>query len=301
MRLLYFFIILLILSGCATITERYDSHEMYYQFAFSLKNASRLTFMKNHKNETWIEISSPFLYKTSLIGSVKDLSNDNFEMIIEQIKYFGNWPEGWTEGVSEAYGRLHFIKEEQGWRCKIIDNYELWDVIEGEVRYKEDYYLNENGKQKVKDRIDRMVELVKLLKTFGLPEFYGHYKWRSTYGKPFKDDAQNFLFPETKNYFFLRNNHLLAPTYYNNDTSGDAHSDTQQKNKILLGYGKLWFTEYTEKVFPEYMHESRNTGSLYRDFEEAMQVLYMLYNIDYYYNTVLNDSLFIKNKFRYSF
>jgi hypothetical protein len=54
-----------------------------------------------------------------------------------------------------------------------------------------------------------------------------------------------------------------------------------------LGAGIVWDKQYTEKIFPEQYIELRNSGTLYRDFEEAQELFYTIYNLDYVMNTYL--------------
>jgi hypothetical protein len=41
-----------------------------------------------------------------------------------------------------------------------------------------------------------------------------------------------------------------------------------------------WNTSYTERVFPEVLHPVRNSGTMLRDWEEALSWIYMEYEWD---------------------
>ena len=58
--------------------------------------------------------------------------------------------------------------------------------------------------------------------------------------------------------------------------AGKTKSPDMAENRNL-GEGMSWDVAYTKNTFPEYMIEIRNTGTLFRDWEESTDLIYFMY------------------------
>ncbi len=278
---------LLLLTGCVTVLSRYGSVEK------SLVHSEAEFFIKKDRTgKVWGELTGPLLYKTSFTGSVAADNTGDMTFTIENSDFFSNWPNGWTEGKSRAIGKLLFKKTADGYKCQIVDKVEIWDVVEGKIRYFDDYYSGDEGLTLVKNRMDRLTALARFLKKQQLPEYFGD-TWRNTdYGEPMKKYIEPLLFPEQ----VLKKPALYEEILNNKDQSGDSGKLTDNWE---LGSYILWNKKYTEKLFPREFANLvpiRNTGSMWRDYEEAPGILMMLYNLDYFFSRIQGESFVLKGK-----
>jgi len=164
----------------------------------------------------------------------------------------------------------------------VIDKLEILDTIEGEIRYFNDYYRKETGLKKVKDRMVRIIAVCDFIKKQNFTPVFGHLKKETKYGKSFISTVQPFLFPETMTNKPEEYKTILKEKSGNFDDNWSLVED------------RLWNKLYTKKIFPEYLQTARDSGTLWRDFEESKGLMMMMYNLDYYFNTILTGSTFEK-------
>lgn len=310
------------------VTERYDSVQMYKRYKKgNRKPETVFKIRKNSKGELWGEITSDLLSNAKIIGDVEKLENGDMELSIDSIYFLVNWVDGWTEGEMEAYGKIIFKLNEAGlYNIEIAEPLELFNIVKGQVRFRGDYYREDEGLKKVKHRTDRILELVKFLKKHEFDNYYGHLKWKNGYGESFRKSIKSLLFPETlakkpqkykvilqeyqdkitgredstsdmisdKNDNPAIDDDALDMTSDNTDLSSDVNKKDEAQYKWSIGYGKLWSTVYTRKVFPEHLHKVRDSGSMWLDYEEAGGLIMLFYNLDYYYNDILKETELVK-------
>lgn len=289
-KIIVFFLVVLIISGCSTLEAKYDSETAYEIFKDSKKTESILKVKIDKKGNKFGELSSKLISPAVIIGEVIEDQTGDINFIINSIKYLSNWPNGWTQGESEASGIIIFNKEDKGWGVNIKEDFEIWEATKGEIRYYDEYYRKESGLKKVNNRMKRINAVIEFLKKqefVELPEFFGHVKFNSAYGKSLKNTIRPFLFPETMGIDKLKRKNLF-PVDYN--------IPIMQKGDLIFKSGIFWRKSYTDSFFPDYLRELRNSGTLWRDYEEAIHLFYMLYNMDYYFKNVLQDASFIKVK-----
>jgi hypothetical protein len=162
----------------------------------------------------------------------------------------------------------------------VEDELSLWDVVSGGIRYYDTYYRGDDGLRKVKNRVDRMVEVTRFLKEERdfLP-FYGDIIEETSYGRGFAPDVVSYLFPETKKRFKRKDrNRIFSEMNSLYESSGPEK---------VFGSDMYWRTGYSEKILPEHLVPLRNTGTLWRDYEEAAELFYSIYNLEYLFNTML--------------
>jgi len=292
-RFLLLIFLILITVSCGTVKYRYNSQDDYKVFFSTDKPDVIFRIKENYKGKVWGEIYSDLLYKAWLIGEVKFFENGDIEFNVSSVKYFANWPNGWTEGESDAYGKLLFKNTPNGMTCEVKEPYELWDVSEGQIRYMDNYYIDDDGKQKVKQRMDRIVAVVDFLKKQDYPDYFNHVRFNSSNGSGFIKTTKPFLFPECVG---------DKPEIYYDTIKSETNNENEQDNKKennfkwSIGEGKIWSKVYTKKIFPEQLQGIRNAGTMWRDYEEAPGIFMMVYNMDYFYNKHLTKVSFKKVK-----
>ena len=250
-RLLHLSAILIFLSmlmNCATVRKQINSKNLFIKKENakfkSKKSLSKFVIKENKKGQNWAELTSPFIHWSKIKGTVTEEPSGDIAFLIESMRFITNWPNGWTRGEIEATGSILFKTTNDGWTAKVTEEFETWEIIKGEVRYFDDYYIEQEGLKKVKARIARIKAINDFIKQNEFPEFFGHIWFKTTYGDPFNKTIKNFLF-----------------------------------NKK---------TEY-----PEHLVKLKESGTVKRDLEEAVGLMFMDYNLQYYFNNILNNSNFI--------
>lgn len=242
--------ILLLISNCKTTIKKIESKDKFINKEDSSlisKKALATFVIKKDKDKTIAVLTSPFIFWSKVIGSLEQDQNNNYNFYIEKIEYITNWPNGWTEGTNEASGKIILQKQNDIWRAKVEEPFRMQDVIKGEIRYFDDFYIETKGLEKVKNRMDRIKEINLFLKQNNLPEFFGNVWFKTSYGEPFKKVIKKILFDK-------------------------------------------------KTVYPENLMKLKESGTIKRDVEEATGLFFMDYNIDYFFNKILNDSIFIEKK-----
>ena len=290
---LKFFILLLILSvisGCLTLESKYESENVYKIFKDSKKPESILKIKIDKEGKKTGELYSKIISPAVITGDVIEDQTGDINFMVNSIKYLSNWVNGWTQGENIASGNFIFYKENNELRVEIKEEFEIWDIIKGEIRYKEEYFRNEDGLKMVKTRMMRVNTVINFLKKqefVEFPVFFGHATLNTAYGKSFKKITQPFLFPETIDIDKLKRKKQFPVDY---------DIPISKKGDLEFSEGFFWRKSYTEKFFPENLWRSRNSASIWRDYEEAIHLFYMCYNMDYYFNNVLKDASFIRIK-----
>jgi hypothetical protein len=277
MKKIYILLILIMFfTGCASVEKQIETNEN------KLINDSVLKIMINYKGEKWMELSSKMIFPGVIIGAYSVDETGDIIFDINKFKFFTNWSNGWTEGEYSAFGKIVFHKVENGYKCKIIDKFELGDIELGRVRYFDAFVSDDRGLQSVRNRLDRIIDINSFLRTKGLKEYYEHAWFDKNKEKTsFKTDTMKILFPE------------LVPTsvLYGKDVT----SDYKVKNIVKdtnLSETVLWNKLYTEKAIPENLQDIRNSGTMYRDYEESLWLFFMDYNMKYYFEKVLENDIF---------
>lgn len=185
-------------------------------------------------------------------------------LYITGVRMFSNWAGGWTEGYFEASGKYVMETYEGTYKLIEIDHFELWDIISGEIRYHDTYYRGDDGLWKVKNRVDRLKEISRVLvnelgKTDKLEDL--------------SHDIYPFMFPELYKFDDLEKKGELPESFKNSGFEPE----------IIKSSGINWRSDYSRSVFPEQIWKLRDSGTLYRDVQEAPDIFRAIYNLEYYF------------------
>ena len=225
-----------LVTGCRTIVKEYDITRA--------ELSSRFTIKLDKEDELYGEYRNPLIPAAVIFADVENGEKENLRLFVTRVRFFTNWPNGWTEGVYEASGMYRLSHKAGNTNITLQDEFTLWDIVSGEIRYFDTYHRGEDGFGKVKNRIDRMTEISRFLQEEkGFPPYCSEDEFLTA--------VEEFLFPEA----------------------------------AVMGAGIVWDKGYSEKILPEQYVELRNSGTLYRDFEEAPELFYTIYNLDYVMNT----------------
>ncbi|MBN1648548.1 MAG: hypothetical protein JW874_11005 [Spirochaetales bacterium] len=280
-------IIILLFCGlsCTSASGRFRSAQKEFVKSGKEKYTAELNMYTSGNGRA--EMVSPFLPGMKISGEIKQ-NESGFSFYITGARFFSNWPNGWTDAEYQASGKLDFSENDGIWDCIVADRFELWNITCGQIRYHDDYYRDDDGLIRVKNRIDRIRETVRIVKAIGARRFYGSYNKKTDNQQSFRTDMARVLFPEKEGFEKLEKRNLLPSLFYENKGKFPV--------KRVLGTDYFWRNDYTLAVFPENIQKLRDSGTLWKDFDEAPQIFFSLYNLDYFFTALIDHNPFIKIK-----
>lgn len=195
-------------------------------------------------------------------GSLKD---DIFT--VNEMYWFDNWTNGWTEAKFAVNGKLK-ISKRKSYHYEVVSPLEIEFPIMAKIRIKDTVLLGDDAIKALQNRYERIISAIDLLKDenaeFKMEKgFIDYPEFEKTIGK--------ILFPEV--YGFQKKFQIYA-------TQKKMGKD---KGNFVMADGIFWNHDYTQQVFPEFMWDVRNSGTLYKDWEENTDLFYCLYNWEYYF------------------
>jgi hypothetical protein len=259
-----------------------------------------ITVLHSRDGELIAEITSPYIPAITISGELH-VDTGERSLLVTGCRMFAQWPNGWTEAEYEASGKFRFVHTSGGWTAIVEDEFELWNITAGEIRYYDTYYRGEDGIRKVRNRVERIREVCRVLQDeMGLPSFFGRLGLRSVFGEAFTTGVIRLLFPERDKFEKLLEAGELPPTYYEalipeNGTSESSAVPAPGSERVLGG-GILWRPDYTAAVLPDHLHELRDTGTMWRDWEEGPELFFSLYNLEYFFGDILSETEFVDDE-----
>lgn len=266
--------LVLLFTNCSTIVKSYKNN---------IKNSKDLTkieIRKDNKGKEWIEISSKLIDPIIFKGTFNIDESGDIDIYLNAMQFLAVWPNGWTEGEANIFAKLKLTKEENYYKCKIEEKFEIFEITKGAIRYQDDYYYDDKGLINVKNKFDRIIALNEFLKKQeGSQEFFLTPIFSSKTNKSYKDNFEKFLFPEL----------FLDSVVYKSSN----FKITDPSNDLILGENILWNKKYTDNFFPEHLKNVRNSGTMLRDFEETIDLCFAEYNLNYFFDKFLTKQKLI--------
>lgn len=208
-------------------------------------------------------IVSPYLGEdVELRGSARRVDGtegaEAWEIELEEISYFRNWTRGWTEAKVEAAGTLRLTRTDGLWKGEVLAAPSIGSVRTAKARYMDSFLSGDQALRAVANRLERIKAAVAFRREGG-------------------SDAW-FVRPEKKTRFFGL---LSYPGYA--EAYGPLFFPERYgypKRSGPVGPGRkgddiVWDTGYTRAVFPERLWEVRDSGTLYRDWEEGIGLWFL--------------------------
>jgi hypothetical protein len=307
--------IALLTVSCKTLSQ-YDSTEIFTrrQPEISVKIKSIPSVGER------VHISSPLIAGGRLEGFIRDTTSDSMPIVVDTLFFLANWPGGWTEGRINAYAELTLDPTDDGYVVTVNEELSLWQVKTGSIKYYENIISGDRGRELLQNRYDRIEAVLDFLDETDLPDYFGHPGVVKRFGPPLKPVIGPMLFPEMYIFNSAEKRGRMHPNWYMPDPvdDGTATGDFNMfdvtndsamydlttdmtdvtgdletlRKKIRFGSDIPWKTAYTDKVFPDQLREVRDSGSMWRDFEESSDLHFILYNLDYFMEKLSRNSYF---------
>ena len=208
-----------------------------------------ISIVENKNNERSIIITIDNYPMLKIRGSSP---LENGEIQISSLEYFGSYVHGWNEYSMVMLGTGSLTLEDSGANLEISDTFEQVQITSGRIHRYDTRIIGNEALTALRNRHERMAALAEWMLSIEENTPGVSIKEFELYWKP-------ILLPETV-------------------SSGRRPPDWQQEGDTFQRAESIrWNTNYTERVFPEELHPIRNSGTLLRDWEEALPWLYMEY------------------------
>ncbi|THB65756.1 MAG: hypothetical protein D6B26_03505 [Spirochaetaceae bacterium] len=266
------FALLLICGSCATKpAPRWEA---------SLSNEKKSPFSLLYTDEQnrghWI---LPLLGSPSLEGEWEKTENGMI-LHIDKLHLFLNWPEGWSSIEYMAEGVVQWEKtENQLYVASIIEAPQLIGVDKAEIRLRDTRLTGDRAWQEARRRSDRNLEITRLWREHAQPRLFTnarpHYPWHLINPKEnFEEFWGRHFFPERYGF-----KHVYQTEF------ADA--------EIISGEDIGCNTAVSQHLLPPEYQALRNSGTLFRDFEEGMEWVYLTWIWDHFFENVLPQLSFV--------
>ena len=186
--------LLLLFGGCATTTMTLETNEQFNHRDRRRHTAPILTVTVEEEKQRQTErfvLVSPYLGSGEVLGIVGERSDGGMDLFVTEVRLFGSWPNGWTEGIFEASGRIALVPTvfDGSYQVVIEEPIERWSLKEGAVRYYDTYLIGEAGLRAVQARVDRLEAVAEWLSERGTPDLYGDAYRDGRYGPAMQHDV----------------------------------------------------------------------------------------------------------------
>ncbi len=267
-----------VIPACQTVKGVYN---------YARENHSvKLTITEDSKQVRRGRLSGTLISPAYFGGVISTDSSGDQVLIVDEFGYFTNWFDGWTQALHEAGGSVKIeLNKDRSFNIVVREELFVGEIKTAQTRYADLYYKGDRANELLRNRIARIKSVNEYLVEYGMPMFFSSAIYPPVFSTSKSDKKQKTFFEATRS--------LLFPEMY---PFGAVKVDYQAKSTYELADSILWNRQYSEKMFPEHLRDVRNGGSLYKDYEESIELFYVFYNLDYFLrmlvlNTPLNTPL----------
>ncbi|AFG38373.1 hypothetical protein [Spirochaeta africana] len=194
---------------------------------------------------------------------------------IDSLQLFLNWQQGWTEVEYMAGGAVRWSPEAGGWRAEVLEPVELVGVERAAIRRQEQRLRGDRAWEEARRRSERIAEIAVLARDQLPPRLMAHdrpnYPWHVLRAREnFQQLWGHTFFPE-----------VYGWREYRDVAAVDRHAPTERGEDIA------WNRSVTGYLLPEAYADLRNSGTLFRDFEEGLEWIYMVWVWDLFFQEIL--------------
>jgi hypothetical protein len=185
-----------------------------------------------------------------LNGNIGTASCEQGELYLTSLDYLGGNVHGWNEYRLELSGTGSLHLDEKTAVLSIQEEIATLQISSGRIRDFDSRITGNEALTRLRNRRERITVLVEWMKQQeNVPENLNRKEFER-YWKP-------VLFPEMVS------------------KRKQSEGWQQEGDNWIRGLDIRWNSGYTERVFPETLWEIRNSGTLLRDWEEALAWIYL--------------------------
>ena len=198
------------------------------------------------------------------------------EFLLVSLDYLGGNEHGWNEFRLDFFGSGRLVRDETEARFSLAQGFEPVQISAGRIRRFDTRITGNDALTYLRNRHERILALTELMRDFeGHPQGMGV---RHECHRDFEMHWKPVLFPE-----MVGNRHRPDGWLQEGDMRVRAEN---------VG----WNTGYTERVFPEPLWNVRNSGTLLRDWEEALEWIHLKYEWDNLVELLLRETVLVRTR-----
>jgi len=225
----------------------------------------KISVVENKSNEKSIIITIKEFPMLKLLGSFPD---ENGAFSLTELEFLAGSTHGWNEYALELIGTGNLKLGDTA--VFKIEEIESVQVIKGRIQRYDTRLTGNEALSALRNRRERIISLTEWMASLSL------IKGQTV--KEFEKYWLPVLFPETVS-------KKKRPDGWIQD--GDIFKNAENIR---------WNTGYTERKFPEELQLIRNSGTLLRDWEEALDWIYMAYEWENIVELLSKEYTLTKNK-----
>jgi hypothetical protein len=281
MKLIKIFILVILTSlifNCVSLMEKagrvLDGSASKYKtvsvYSTSVKNKKQkpeieISVVEDKNKEKSILITIEKFPMIKLFGTFPD-ANDSFTLT--SLEFLAGNTFGWNEYSLELMGAGK-LKLEDSTNFS-IEEIETVQITKGRIQRYDTRLTGKEALSALRNRYERILALTEWMKSLNLV--------KGQTDDEFEEYWEPILFPE-------RVSKKKRPDGW-----------TQDGDKFKKAESIRWNTSYTERKFPEELWPIRNSGTLLRDWEEALYWIYLEYEWENIVELLLKESILTKIK-----
>lgn len=258
--------VIILCSGCVSLTEisgraldgsafKEKKIAQYHieKKAGELINAE-VTIVENKAGERSSIISLSDYPMMKLRGTTPD---ENGDFYLTSLEYLAGHAHGWNEFTLDISGNGKLLIESVPYIgetavLSIINDIETAHISSGRIHQYDTRIVGKDALTGLRNRHERILSIVEWMSDYKNAPSGQTIKEFEKYWKP-------ILFPELVS-------KKKRPSGW-----------MQESDKIVIADDIKWNTDYTQRLLPEELWPVRNSGTLLRDWEEALAWIYMEY------------------------
>ena len=193
---------------------------------------------------------------------------------MDYLEWFSNWSDGWTDARFSVVGSLELNPRGEGWDMTVRETPEIQSVLAAEIRYKETRFYGDRSRDMISRRWTRIQALSPFLQESLMVKNYDFaHKRKGFYSREFLEDTASLLFPEQFGYL-----------------EEFAERTTGEGERYVRSEGILWDRYYSQAYLPEELIPVRDSGTLFRDFEEGRDLITLSFTWNTLWETLIPGS-----------
>lgn len=206
--------------------------------------------------------------KIAFTGVVKAEGTDGETTIaVEDLKWFDNWHDGWTEAVISCEGLIAAKKEGAGWTVRATEPVTPVRATTATIRYRDALLRGTEARNLLDRRLLRIRSTCDFLRS----------RLEGREFPIFDTDEEEY----ERSSFRRAAGMVLFPEVYGYAKDAEPESgETRDRDRYRKGEGLRWDTLYSERELPPEIREVRDTGTLWRDWEETGRLFYYIYMME---------------------
>jgi hypothetical protein len=246
---------LLLTEGCASLVEkggRVLSGSAVEEKTLGLykDETVQVKTIRSRSGEEFLAVSVKTMPTLRIRGSMPD-GDGNF--FLTSLDFLSSSLNGWNEFTLELSGTGTFVKHDSR-SSLVLHSAETLDITGGKIRRNNNRITGDQALTALRNRQERILVLMEWLEQMNVPAFAN------------LDDFEKYWRP------------ILFPELVKKKKRPAAW--TAEDAVWVRGEDVRWNSVYTEKVFPEELWPVRNSGTLLRDWEEALGWIYFQFQWD---------------------